>query len=108
MELSLNDMRELLCGKGANTLTATNLVKEDHGYCIVVLDKGFVYVGEVTTDADYIYVTDAKNVRKWTGNHGLSWYATNGFSKDITLDESGDVKAPRNEIKHLIICTTRA
>ena len=106
MELSLDDMRELLCADKQFPSLKTGT--EDHGYCIAVLDNGFVYLGDVKTDGGYIYITNAKNVRRWTGNHGLSWYATNGFSKDITLDASGDVKAPRSEIKHLIACTTRA
>ena len=105
MNLSMNDLRELLCESDVKSEILTGT--EDHGYCIAVLDKGFVYLGDVKTDADYIYISNAKNVRKWTGNHGLSWYATNGFSKDISLDESGDVKAPYGEIKHLIICTKR-
>ena len=104
MELSLNDMRELLCG----TTPATMTNMEEHGYCIAVLDKGFVYVGDIKTDREYIYITNAKNIRKWTGGHGLSWYANNGFSKDITMDESGDVKAPFAEIKHMIECKSRA
>ena len=113
MELSLNDLRDLLCGQ--NVLSTKDAGSEDygvistlyHGYCIAVLDKGFIYVGNVKTDADWIYISNANNVRNWTGNHGLSWYADNGFEKDITLDHSGDVKAPFSEIKHLIVCTER-
>ena len=104
MELSIQDMRNLLCDKGTNVISTD---KEDHGFCIAVLDKGFVYVGDVKTDADYIYISNVNNIRRWTGNHGLSWYATNGFDEDITLDHSGDIKAPFSEIKHLIICTKR-
>ena len=105
MELSLNDLRDLLCEQ--NALYTKDAGSEGHGYCIVVLDKGFVYVGDVKTDADWIYIINAHNVRNWTGNHGLSWYADNGFEKDINLDHSGDVKAPFSEIKHLIVCTER-
>ena len=106
MELSLNDLRDLLCENATSSVT-TKPELEDHGFCIAVLDKGFVYVGDVKTDADYIYITNASNIRKWTGGHGLSWYAINGFDKDITLDSSGDVKAPFTEIKHLITCAMR-
>lgn len=105
MEISLHDLQALLCPA---VPMAANTPLKDHGYCIAVLDKGFVYVGDVKTDADYIYISNANNIRKWTGNHGLSWYATNGFDTDITLDHSGDIKAPFSEIKHLIICTKRA
>ena len=104
MNLSMNDLRELLC----ETTPAPISGMKDHGYCIAVLDKGFVYVGDVKTDGEYIYISNAKNIRKWTGGHGLSWYAITGFSKDITLDDSGDVKAPFIEIKHMIECKSRA
>ena len=102
MELSMNDLRELLFGTDINQINTPE--KEDHGMCIAVLDNGFVYLGNVKTDKNYIYITNAKNIRKWTGEHGLSWYALNGFEKDIILDESGDIKAPYNELKHLIEC----
>ena len=88
--------------------TAANITaasgKESHGKCIVVLDKGFVYLGDLSTDSNWLYIDNATNIRKWTGGHGLSWYAENGFSEDIILDNSGDVKAPIGELKHLIGC----
>ena len=89
--------------------TAVNITavfgKEEHGNCIVVLDNGFVYLGDLSTDNDWLYISKARNIRRWKGGHGLSWYAENGFSKDIVLDASGDVKAPICELKHLIRCT---
>ena len=86
----------------ANITAATG--KELHGNCIVVLDKGFVYLGDLSTDGNWLYINNAKNIRKWTGGHGLSWYAENGFSNDVVLDDSGDIKAPIGELKHLIRC----
>ena len=106
MELSINDVRESLCSEKSSSSTEGK--NDNHGYCIAVLDNGFVYVGDVRTDANYIYIKNTKNIRKWTGNNGLSWYAINGFRKDITLDISGDVMAPYNELKHLITCSHRA
>lgn len=105
MELSITDIKELLCGTDINKETGQPI---DHGYCIAVLDKGFVYVGDVQTTSDWAIILNAKNVRKWTGGHGLSWYAKNGFDKDIIIDDSGDVKVMSADIKHLIICEKRA
>lgn len=110
MDITFNEFRELVLDGWASG-TPTKMGKdelEDHGYCIAVLDKGFVYVGDVKTDSKYIYITSAHNVRKWTGGHGLSWYAITGFDEDIVLDPSGDIKAPAIENKHLIKCTVRA
>ena len=102
MEVSMEELADLLCKKGT---APAAIGVEQHGKCIAVLDKGFVYLGDVHTDSDYVYVRNAKNIRKWIGGHGLSWYALNGFDKDIVLDDSGDIKAPIKELKHLIECS---
>ena len=105
MELNLNDLREFLCEK------STQNNDEDvvnHGYCICVLDKGFIYLGTAYTKAGYLHIENAKNIRKWTGGHGLSWYAIHGFDNDIVLDDSGDIKVPQSELEHLIVCKVRA
>ena len=101
MEVSMEELANLLCQKDT---TPAAIGVEQHGKCMAVLDKGFVYLGDVSTDSNYVYVRNAKNIRNWTGGHGLSWYALNGFDKDIVLDDSGDVKAPIAELKHLIEC----
>lgn len=105
MELSMKDLRELLC-QTSNEDTVSGV--EQHGYCIAVLDKGFVYLGDAETRGGYLYIKNAKNIRRWTGGHGLSWYAENGFSTDIVLDDSGDIKTPATEVKHLILCKVRS
>lgn len=105
MELSINDIKELVCGTDINKETGQPI---DHGYCIAVLDKGFVYVGDVETTSEWATIRNTKNVRRWIGGHGLSWYAKNGFNTDITLDDSGDVKVIATDIKHLILCEKRA
>jgi len=38
---------------------------------IVVLDRGFVYVGHVKLDGDFVTITGAKNLRKWGTTKGL-------------------------------------
>lgn len=40
------------------------------GTAIVVLDRGFVYVGQVTIDGDWCVITDAQNVRRWGTTRG--------------------------------------
>ena len=99
-------LANLFSKETAANITAASAAsgKEFHGNCIVVLDKGFVYLGDLYTDGNWLYINNAKNIRKWTGGHGLSWYAENGFSEDIVLDGSGDIKAPIGGLKHLIRC----
>jgi hypothetical protein len=81
-----------------------NKVKEEinHGCCIVILDKGFMYIGELITDEKFLTILNPKNIRKYTSGKGLLWHAQNG-SKDMVLDKyEGILKAPYNELKHFI------
>ena len=41
------------------------------GVQIVVLDRGFVYVGDVTVDADWVTIRNARNIRRWGTTRGL-------------------------------------
>ena len=42
------------------------IAEENHGLCIVVLDKGFVYVGTLITGAKFITIDNAQCVRRWS------------------------------------------
>jgi hypothetical protein len=74
----------------------------DHGIQIVVLDRGFVYVGRVKTDADWCFITDAKNIRRWGTSKGLGELAAFGPTKNTKMDQTGAVKAPLKSVIHLI------
>lgn len=75
----------------------------NHGCCIVVLDKGFMYIGELTTDGEFLVIKNPKNIRQYTSGKGLLWHAKNG-SKNMILDayQYGILKAPYAELKHFI------
>lgn len=75
----------------------------DHGFCIVILDKGFIYIGDLTTDEKFLTIKDPKNIRYYSSGKGLLWHAANG-SKDVKLDPypNGIIKAPFFELKHFI------
>jgi hypothetical protein len=63
------------------------------GPAIVVLDRGFVYVGNVTVDGDWCLIANAKNIRYWGTKNGLG-ELVNGPTKDTKLDAVGNVRAP--------------
>lgn len=75
--------------------------REDHGIQIVVLDRGFVYIGRVQTDDGWVYITDAKNIRYWGTSKGLG-ELVNGPLSETKLDDTGTVKASRRALIHLI------
>ena len=60
---------------------------------IVILDRGFVYVGHTEIEGDFVKLTRAKNIRYWGTNKGLG-ELVNGPLKDTKLDAVGTVTAP--------------
>ena len=87
-----------------DNLTIDAVAEENHGFCIVVLDKGFVYVGTLITDAKFITIENAKCVRRWGTTKGLGQLATQGPQSNTVLDDACTVKALLCELKHFIIC----
>lgn len=70
---------------------------------IVVLDRGFVYVGKVTVGATNVTITNARNIRRWGTTKGLG-ELVNGPTTSTVLDEVGEVIAPLRAVIHLIKC----
>ena len=75
----------------------------DLGQHIVVLDRGFVYVGSVTEYPDKIRISNAKCIRRWGTTKGLGQLVT-GPTDETVLDETGTVIAYRHAVIHLIPC----
>lgn len=72
------------------------------GYAIVVVDRGFVYVGHTKCDKDWCVITDARNIRKWGTTEGLGELARLGPQKDTKLDLVGTVRVPHGMVNHVI------
>lgn len=73
------------------------------GQHIVVLDRGFVYVGNVARTADFFKLSDAKNIRRWGTINGLG-ELVNGPLSETILDPCGEVLIPEKSIIHMIPC----
>lgn len=74
---------------------------------IVVLDRGFVYVGEVKDAGDNLEITNAKNIRRWGTTKGLG-ELVNGPTHNTVLDDVGTVLAPKRAVIHSIVCAENA
>lgn len=68
-------------------------VTSDEKIKIVVLDRGFVYVGEVTFDDEFVIIQRASNIRIWGTTKGLGQLVS-GPTSSTQLDKVGTVKAP--------------
>ena len=71
------------------------------GTAIVVLDRGFIYVGKVTVDGDWCVIENAKNIRVWGTTNGLG-ELVNGPTKTTKLDAVGNVRAPLRAVISII------
>jgi hypothetical protein len=74
------------------------------GQHLVVLDRGFVYVGEVSREGDFLIITNARNVRKWGTSKGLGELIA-GPTPNTVLDPCGVVKVPFKALISLIACS---
>jgi hypothetical protein len=68
---------------------------------IVVLDRGFVYVGRVSTEGDFVVISGARNIRVWGTAKGLG-ELVRGPSTKTVLDDVGTVRAPLRAVISLI------
>ena len=72
------------------------------GFAIVVLDRGFVYVGDVEIDKESCIITNARNIRYWGTENGLGELALNGPTGKTKLDTVGTVRVPIHALIHTI------
>ena len=68
---------------------------------IVVLDRGFVYIGRVSMDDQFVTINKAQNLRQWGTTKGLG-ELVNGPLPGTKLDPVGTVKAPMRALISLI------
>lgn len=73
------------------------------GMQIVVIDNGFVCVGEVTHDREYneILISKCKNIRTWGTTKGLGQLREGPTSKTV-LDEEGECMVPYARVVRMI------
>ena len=71
------------------------------GFAIIVLDRGFVYVGDVEIDGDWCVIKNAQNIRRWGTTKGLGELVS-GPTKDTVLDPAGTVRAPMRAVISVI------
>lgn len=71
---------------------------------IVVLDRGWVFVGDVEESEDRIVITKCRNIRRWGTTKGLGELRT-GPTNDTMLDETGTVEAYKRAVICMIPCT---
>ena len=70
----------------------------DHGFVIAVLDRGWVFIGNVTTDEEWCVIEKAKNIRIWGTKKGLGELAACGPQPSTVMDDAGSVRVSRKAL----------
>jgi hypothetical protein len=68
---------------------------------IVIIDRGFVYVGNVVLTDNFVVITNAKNIRVWGTTKGIGELVS-GPTSSTKLDSVGTIKAPQSVLISLI------
>lgn len=68
---------------------------------IVVLDRGYIYVGKVTLEDNFVVISNAKNIRYWGTTKGLG-ELVNGPTPTTKLDTVGTVRVNTKALISLI------
>lgn len=104
-ELTIGQLKKALSTAQEEELNCDNTLAEVVTTHIVVLDRGFVYVGEPSWSEDKSFLTllHARNIRIWGTSKGLGELVNGPLSKTV-LDEAGQIVIPRRAIIHLIVC----
>lgn len=71
---------------------------------IIVLDRGFVYVGYVKIEGKMVTIENARNIRRWGTTKGLGELANDGPTPNTKLDHVGTVTVPLRAVNHVIEC----
>ncbi len=72
------------------------------GFAIVVCDRGFVYIGDITYDDRFCVIENAKNIRYWGTKKGLGELAKEGKKEKTQLDDYGTVRVPSRAVINII------
>lgn len=101
-ELTIGQAKEIAALVGAALSTQKSVPSSHIGYSIVVLDRSFVYVGDVTREDDFIVINNAQNIRWWGTERGLGQLALEGPTSKTKLDPCGVLRAPLSSLISLI------
>jgi hypothetical protein len=80
----------------------------DHGLAIVVADRGWVFVGQVKTDGDFVEIAGARCVRRWGTSKGLGELAKLGPRPNTQLDDPADTRIAARALIAIVPCEQSA
>lgn len=77
---------------------------EPGALALVIADRGHVWVGRVTVNADFVEIAGARIIRRWGTTDGLNQLAAGGPTSSTKLDAPADVLVARRALIALVPC----
>lgn len=77
---------------------------ENLGKKIVIAQRGWVFVGDVTKNGSELTLTNAAVVRRWGTTNGLGELASSGPLENTKLDPSPDITIHELTVIAIISC----
>ena len=99
MELSLSDLRELVCSQPASAGPSRS---QPSGHAIVVADRGHVWVGDVEVAEEWVCIAGACAIRRWGTAKGLNELANEGPLENTKLDAPATLSVSRRAVIAII------
>lgn len=75
---------------------------------IAILDRGWIFVGDVTGNTETLKIENASCVRYWGTTNGIGQLALEGPLAATKLDKAGTVEVPIGSVIALIACDEKA
>lgn len=96
-------IERMLCGGNNNESTM-----KPPSLKIVILQRGWVVVGNTSISGDDVTVSDASVIRNWGTTKGIGQLATGGPTEKTVLDPCGTVRAHRASVVCYVDCLESA
>jgi hypothetical protein len=90
-QLTLGEFKELaILFEGLEKGTKENIEKS-YGKCIVILQRGWIVVGDLNKKGEEFTLADSSVIRNWGTTKGLGEIAENGPTKETILDKTPEI-----------------
>lgn len=106
MELSIDQLRQLLCQQSPVPVQRTGLTGPPASptLSIVIADKGHIWVGTVAHEGDWCVVRQGACIRIWGTQRGLGELADEGPKSGTKLDPVREVRVSHRAVIAVIPC----
>ena len=71
---------------------------------IIVCDRGFVLVGEIKIENNYVTIRKCQNVRRWGTTRGLGQIASEGPTAETKIDPQPTTRVHELQVVQIIDC----